>query len=89
MYIYICMYIHIYVYMYTCMYIYIYIYIYIYMYVYTYVCKYIYIPLLWIGLEKVTVEELVSEITPYGRAKIPEEVKGELLTRIRLFLQAT
>ena len=40
------------------------------------------------GLEKVTVEELVSEITPKGRATIPEEVKAELLQRIRKFLQA-
>jgi enhancer of yellow 2 transcription factor len=41
------------------------------------------------GLEKVTVEELVAEITPYGRSKIPEEVKAELLKRIRFFLQST
>ena len=41
------------------------------------------------GLEKVTVEELVSEITPKGRATIPEEIKAELLQRIRKFLQAT
>lgn len=64
------------------------------------------------GLEKVTVEELVAEITPRGRctwcccmlhivfilmiyfsliytATIPEEVKAELLKRIRTFLQAT
>jgi enhancer of yellow 2 transcription factor len=64
------------------------------------------------GLEKVTVEELVAEITPQGRSKftfnysfffiikslfiiitfiatVPEEVKAELLKRIRTFLQAT
>lgn len=57
------------------------------------------------GLEKVTIEELVAEITPKGRCKqiitfisnmliftlatIPEEVKAELLLRIRKFLQAT
>lgn len=41
------------------------------------------------GLEKVTVEELVAEITPQGRATIPEEIKAELLKRIRTFLQAT
>ena len=41
------------------------------------------------GLEKVTVEELVAEITPHGRAQIPEEVKAELLKRIHFFLQAT
>mmetsp|Transcript_26494 Transcript_26494/g.26740 ORF Transcript_26494/g.26740 Transcript_26494/m.26740 type:complete len:102 (+) Transcript_26494:95-400(+) len=41
------------------------------------------------GLEKVTVEELVAEITPKGRATIPEEIKGELLQKIRKFLQTT
>lgn len=41
------------------------------------------------GLEKVTIEELVEEITPKGRATIPEDVKAELLLRIRKFLQAT
>ena len=67
------------------------------------------------GLEKVTVDDLVSEITPRGRCKwncfpvcqwyscalptivlvssttatIPEDVKAELLKRIRTFLQAT
>jgi enhancer of yellow 2 transcription factor len=41
------------------------------------------------GLEKVTVEELVAEITPQGRSTIPEEIKAELLKRIRTFLQAT
>lgn len=65
------------------------------------------------GLEKVTVDDLVGEITPRGRGKIfdeftacwlqsspffdnfviiatiPEEVKAELLKRIRTFLQAT
>ena len=40
------------------------------------------------GLEKVTVEELVAEITPKGRSTIPEDVKAELLQRIRKFLQA-
>jgi Transcription factor e(y)2 len=39
------------------------------------------------GLEQITVEELVSEITPYGRAQIPPEIKGELLKRIKFFLQ--
>ena len=67
------------------------------------------------GLEKVTVDDLVGEITPRGRCKyhnfkfmfgsvmflymcfycsafiatIPEEVKAELLKRIRTFLQST
>jgi len=41
------------------------------------------------GLEKVTVEELVAEITPQGRATVPEDVRAELLKRIRTFLQST
>jgi enhancer of yellow 2 transcription factor len=41
------------------------------------------------GLEKVTVEELVAEITPQGRATVPEDIKSELLKRIRTFLQST
>lgn len=38
------------------------------------------------GLEKITVEELVMEITPRGRATVPENIKAELLQRIRKFL---
>jgi len=38
------------------------------------------------GLENINIDELVEEITPYGRSKIPEEIKKELLQRIRLFL---
>ena len=41
------------------------------------------------GLEKVTVEELVAEITPKGRSSVPEDIKADLLQRIRKFLQAT
>ena len=40
------------------------------------------------GLEKITVEELVAEITPRGRATVPDSVKAELLQRIRSFLEA-
>ena len=40
------------------------------------------------GLEKITVEELVQEITPRGRATVPAAIKAELLQRIRKFLQA-
>lgn len=39
------------------------------------------------GLEKITVEDLVAEITPRGRATVPASVKEELLQRIRKFLQ--
>ncbi|CAL8287188.1 unnamed protein product [Merluccius merluccius] len=38
------------------------------------------------GLEHVTVEDLVVEITPKGRALVPDSVKKELLQRIRSFL---
>ena len=66
------------------------------------------------GLEKISVDQLVKEITPHGRgvtraatpclllasalivllwvcaatATVPDEVKAELLQRIRTFLQA-
>ena len=39
------------------------------------------------GLEKITVEQLVDEITPHGRATVSEEIKADLLGRIRTFLQ--
>lgn len=38
------------------------------------------------GLENVTVEDLVAEATPRGRALVPDDVKRELLGRIRTFL---
>ena len=38
------------------------------------------------GLEKITVEELVAEIAPRGRATVPAAIKAELLQRIRKFL---
>ncbi|NP_001279759.1 transcription and mRNA export factor ENY2 isoform X1 [Callorhinchus milii] len=38
------------------------------------------------GLEHVTVDDLVSEITPKGRALVPDSVKKELLQKIRVFL---
>nr|XP_039255592.1 transcription and mRNA export factor ENY2-like [Styela clava] len=38
------------------------------------------------GLENVTVDDLVREITPKGRQTVPDSVKKELLHRIRLFL---
>ncbi|XP_022798975.1 transcription and mRNA export factor ENY2-like [Stylophora pistillata] len=40
------------------------------------------------GLENVTVDDLVAEITPKGRALVPDEVKREMLIRIRTFLAA-
>lgn len=38
------------------------------------------------GLEHITVDDLVAEITPKGRALVPDNVKKELLQRIRTFL---
>ncbi|XP_035574519.1 transcription and mRNA export factor ENY2-like [Canis lupus familiaris] len=38
------------------------------------------------GLEHVTVDDLVAEITPKGRALVPDSVKKELPQRIRTFL---
>mmetsp|Transcript_5093 Transcript_5093/g.11127 ORF Transcript_5093/g.11127 Transcript_5093/m.11127 type:complete len:105 (+) Transcript_5093:263-577(+) len=38
------------------------------------------------GLSQINVEDLVKEITPKGRAMVPDAVKAELLTRIRNFL---
>ena len=38
------------------------------------------------GLEHITVDDLVAEITPRGRALVPDQVKKELLQRIRNFL---
>lgn len=38
------------------------------------------------GLENITVDDLVAEITPKGRALVPDQVKKELLQRIRTFV---
>ncbi|KAK3867358.1 hypothetical protein Pmani_005552 [Petrolisthes manimaculis] len=40
------------------------------------------------GLQKVTVDELVKEITPKGRQLVPDAVKRELLAEIKKFLSA-
>ncbi|CAB4000805.1 transcription and mRNA export factor ENY2 [Paramuricea clavata] len=37
------------------------------------------------GLDKVTVDDLVTEITPKAREMVPDEVKRELLERIRSY----
>merc|ERR1712193_5345 len=41
------------------------------------------------GLEHITVDDLVTEITPKGRELVPAQVKKELLQRIRMFLATT
>ena len=38
------------------------------------------------GIDNVTVDELVAELTPRARARVPDEVKKELLHSIREFL---
>ena len=38
------------------------------------------------GLDNITVEDLVLEMVPKGRALVPDSVKKELLQRIRTFL---
>lgn len=38
------------------------------------------------GVENVTVDDLVAEITPKGRASVPDSIKRELLHQIRSFL---
>jgi enhancer of yellow 2 transcription factor len=38
------------------------------------------------GLERIKLEELVKDITPKGRALVPDSVKRELLVKIKDFL---
>lgn len=38
------------------------------------------------GLENITVDELVQEITPKGRALVPDSIKKEMLARLRQYL---
>ncbi|ESN92064.1 hypothetical protein HELRODRAFT_181843 [Helobdella robusta] len=38
------------------------------------------------GLENITVDDLVSEITPRARSLVPDEVKKEMLQRIKAFV---
>ncbi|XP_042894070.1 transcription and mRNA export factor ENY2-like [Penaeus japonicus] len=40
------------------------------------------------GLQQVTVDDLVKEITPQGRDLVPDTVKRELLAEIKNFLAA-
>lgn len=39
------------------------------------------------GLEKITVQQLVEEVTPYARSTVPENIKAELLSHLREFIQ--
>ncbi|KAI8909760.1 transcription factor e(y)2-domain-containing protein, partial [Gorgonomyces haynaldii] len=38
------------------------------------------------GIERITVDDLVTEITPKARQLVPERVKQELLQKIRKFI---
>lgn len=40
------------------------------------------------GLDNVTVEKLIADITPFAKSKIPEDVTAELLERIKCFVTA-
>ncbi|CAG0888378.1 unnamed protein product [Darwinula stevensoni] len=39
------------------------------------------------GVERITVDDLVTELTPKARALVPDSVKRELLQRIKKFLE--
>ncbi|KAE9035704.1 hypothetical protein PR003_g8608 [Phytophthora rubi] len=39
------------------------------------------------GIDQVTVEDLIEEITPKGRASVPEDVKSDLLEKIKAFIE--
>ncbi|CAK4376086.1 unnamed protein product [Aphanomyces euteiches] len=41
------------------------------------------------GIDQITVDDLVEEITPKGRATVPDSIKADMLERIRLFLETT
>ena len=40
------------------------------------------------GFENITTDELADEITPVGRATVPDAVKAEIMHSIRKFLDA-
>ena len=40
------------------------------------------------GIERITVDDLVEEITPRGKATVPEAIRAEMLQRIRTFLES-
>ncbi|ETV97061.1 hypothetical protein H310_09886 [Aphanomyces invadans] len=41
------------------------------------------------GIDQITVDDLVEEITPKGRSSVPDSVKADMLERIRLFLESS
>ena len=40
------------------------------------------------GLEKITVQQLIQDITPYAQSTVPENIKSELLSHLREFIQS-
>ena len=38
------------------------------------------------GVQKITVEEIVKEVLQFGRASVPDEVKADLLHRLKKFM---
>ena len=38
------------------------------------------------GVDNVTVDDLIAELTPRGRSSVPDEVKKELLELIKAYL---
>ncbi|KAJ2707020.1 hypothetical protein FB645_001161 [Coemansia sp. IMI 203386] len=41
------------------------------------------------GIEKLTVDDMAEEVTPYARSAVPEDVKTEILEDIRAFIFRT
>eukprot|EP00483_Globobulimina_turgida_P011884 UN11906 len=41
------------------------------------------------GLEKITVQQLIEEITPFARSTVPENIKSELLAHLRNFISTS
>jgi enhancer of yellow 2 transcription factor len=40
------------------------------------------------GVDNITVDELIAQVTPKGRQTVPDSVKRELLAKIRTFMAA-
>ncbi|CEM12747.1 unnamed protein product [Vitrella brassicaformis CCMP3155] len=39
------------------------------------------------GMDKVSVEDLIKQVQPYGRQTVPDEVKAELINKLRAFAE--
>ncbi|KAJ1893475.1 hypothetical protein LPJ66_005733 [Kickxella alabastrina] len=38
------------------------------------------------GIEKLTVDDIAEEVTPFARSSVPEDIKAEILEDIRAFI---